>query len=183
MSEQLPGDPELPPGCTYRDIDPKRGYVCGACGDPMLACEWDDCDSLCEECREKEEEAEEDAEGRHSPSGDDFGKPHMRWKIMDLAFGDNLICPRRLIVDVHPEYYPRLCYTTLCERGGGCGSNGEFSLRTLPEWLEWVERFRDEKTGREMREVIEAAKAPFIEPQEWVEIRKRFAETGNAFID
>ncbi len=106
----------------------------------------------------------------------------MRWKMMDVAFGDNILKPRRLIVEVKPEYYPQLCYTGISETGGE-GSHGENSLKTLDEWLEWVERFRDEKTGREMREAIEAAKSPFIEPQVWMEFRKRYAETGNAYID
>ena len=111
-------------------------------------------------------------------------KPH--WKPMDMAFGDNLHRPRKLILEAHP---PRgtgpldkwWTYTT-CGETGGVGYQSETSLRTQEDWLEWVERFSDEKTGREMREIKEAASATFQEPQYWTDFRKRYAETGDPWI-
>ena len=105
---------------------------------------------------------------------------------MDMAFGDNLHRPRKLILEAHP---PRgtgpldkwWTYTT-CGETGGVGYQSETSLRTQAEWLEWIERFSDEKTGREMREIKEAARATFQEPQYWTDFRKRFAETGDPWI-
>ena len=101
---------------------------------------------------------------------------------MDVVFGDNLIKPRRLILEVNPEHEASR-YTIMTERGGGgVGYQSENSLRTQSEWLEWVEKFRDEMTGRELREAIVYAKAQFTEPQEWIDARKRYADTGDAFI-
>lgn len=99
---------------------------------------------------------------------------------MDVAFGDNLRCPRRLILEVNTKY-PNQCYTTCSERDG-VGNHSDYSLRTLEEWLEWVEKFRDEQTGKEMREVIEAAKTPFVEPKSWTDFRARYAETGDPWM-
>lgn len=106
---------------------------------------------------------------------------NFRWKPMDVVFGDNLIKPRRLILEVNPTH-PSSRYTIMSEHCGGVGYQSENSLRTQAEWLQWVEKFRDEMTGKEMREAIEYAKAPFEEPQEWADARKRFTETGDAFI-
>ena len=100
---------------------------------------------------------------------------------MDVAFADNIWKPRRLIAGVNPQYQPHHCYDCISENLGN-GSYGIHDLKTLDEWLIWIERFRDEKTGKEMREAIEAAKAPFVEPPEWADFRKRYAETGDAFI-
>jgi hypothetical protein len=99
---------------------------------------------------------------------------------MDIAFGDNIWKPRRLILSADPKsaWHP---YETVSERDG-VGSHSDHSLRTLPEWLSWIEKFRDELTGKEIREAIEAAKADFVEPQSWADFRKRYAETGDAFI-
>jgi hypothetical protein len=107
------------------------------------------------------------------PSKCDF-----RWKVMDVAFGDNIRRPRRLILEVNPEYEHH-CYTTVSE-SDGIGSHPD--LRTLDEWLVWVEKFRDELTGREIREAIEAAQSPFVEPQSWTDFRKRYVETGDPWL-
>lgn len=103
-----------------------------------------------------------------------------KWKMMDVAYGDNIRKPRRLIVEVNPKY-PSHCYTT-CSELDGIGSHSDYSLRTLDEWLAWIEKFRDELTGKEIREAIEAAKTPFVEPQSWSDFRKRYTETGDPWI-
>lgn len=103
-----------------------------------------------------------------------------RWKPMDVAFGDNIRKPRRLVLEVNTKY-PNFCYTT-CSESDGIGNHSDYSLRTLEEWLAWIDRFADELTGRELRECKEAAKAPFTEPQSWVDFRRRYAETGDPFI-
>jgi hypothetical protein len=95
---------------------------------------------------------------------------------MDVAFGDNIRGPRRLILEVGPEYY------TTCSESGGVGSLPESSLRTQEEWLAWVERFADDLTGRELREAKEAVRAPFIEPECWHAFRHRYAETGDPWL-
>lgn len=51
--DQLPGDPNLPPGCSNRDIDrrfrePKPTY-CEECGRTFVGGLWDD---LCPDCAE-----------------------------------------------------------------------------------------------------------------------------------
>jgi len=104
-----------------------------------------------------------------------------RWKPMDVAFGANLRNPRRMILEVNKKY-PNHCYVTISE-SDGVRSHSDYSLHTLDEWLIWLERFRDDLTGRELRECREAATAPFTEPQSWTEMRKRYAETGDAFIN
>ena len=99
---------------------------------------------------------------------------------MDVAFGDNTRNPRRLVLSVNEKH--ECCrYTTLSESGGE-GYHPEGSLRTLEEWLKWLDRFSDDLTGRELREAREAALAPFSEPIFWADFRKRYAETGDAWI-
>lgn len=53
---QLPGDPNLPPGCTNADIDRRFGgapvQICVTCGKPF---EPEDDDEECPECRKEEE--------------------------------------------------------------------------------------------------------------------------------
>jgi hypothetical protein len=103
-----------------------------------------------------------------------------RWKQMDVAFGDTLRNPRRLILEVNTKY-PDHCYTT-CSESDGIGSHSDHSLRTLEEWLAWIDRFSDELTGRELREAKEAARAPLIEPKSWEGFRKRLADTGDPWL-
>jgi hypothetical protein len=104
-----------------------------------------------------------------------------RWKVMDVAFGDNRLHPRRLVIEVNEKF--ECCrYTTCCEDGDGIGYCSEHSLRTLDEWLDWLDRFSDELTGREIREAKEAARAEFAEPQSWADFRKRYAETGDPWL-
>lgn len=100
---------------------------------------------------------------------------------MDVAFGDNIICPRRLILEVNHQYQSQR-YTVTSERGGGVGSQSDDSLMTKAEFIEFVQSFRDELTGKEMREAIENANAPFTEPPEWDDYRRRYAETGDPFL-
>lgn len=107
-------------------------------------------------------------------------KPALRWKPMDVAYGDNIHKPRRLVLEVNPEY-PHHCYTT-CSENDGIGSQSDYSLRTREEWLAWVDRFSDDLTGRELREAKEAVLADFVEPQSWTDFRKRFAETGDPWL-
>jgi hypothetical protein len=99
---------------------------------------------------------------------------------MDVAFGDNIRGPRRLILEVNPQYKHH-CYTT-CSESDGIGSHSDHSLRTLDEWLVWIERFSDDLTGRELREAKEAAKAPFVEPESWRGFRQRYARTGDPWL-
>jgi len=99
---------------------------------------------------------------------------------MDVAFGDTLRNPRRLILEVNTKH-PNFCYTTCSEFNGIC-SHSDYSLRTLEEWLAWIERFSDELTGRDLRECKEAARAAFIEPREWSAFRKRYADTGDPWL-
>lgn len=107
-------------------------------------------------------------------------KPALRWKPMDVAYGDNIRKPRRLVLEVNPEYLHH-CYTT-CSESDGVGSQSDYSLRTKDEWLAWVDRFSDELTGKELREAKEAVRADFAEPQSWADFRKRYAETGDPWI-
>lgn len=100
-----------------------------------------------------------------------------RWKPMDVAFGDTLRRPRRLILEVHGEGR----YET-CTESDGIGGHSDCSLRSLQEFLVWVDRFSDDITGRELREVKEAARAPFVEPESWAAFRKRYAETGAPWL-
>jgi hypothetical protein len=106
--------------------------------------------------------------------------PPFRWKPMDVAYGDNIRRPRRLVLECNPKY-PSHCYTTVSETDG-VGSHSDYSLMTLEEWLNWIEKFRDDLTGREIREAIEAARAEFVEPKSWGEFRNRFAETGDPWL-
>ena len=107
-------------------------------------------------------------------------KPALRWKPMDVAYGDNIRKPRRLVLEVNPEY-PHHCYTT-CSENDGIGSQSDYSLRTKEEWLAWVDRFSDDLTGKELREAKEAVCADFVEPQSWTDFRKRYAETRDPWI-
>lgn len=99
---------------------------------------------------------------------------------MDVAFGDTIRNPRRLVLEVNTKY-PNYCYTT-CSESGGVGNHNDANLRTLDEWLEWIESFSDDLTGRELRECKEAARAEFTEPESWNNFRVRFSETGDPFI-
>jgi hypothetical protein len=107
-------------------------------------------------------------------------KKDFRWKPMDVAFGDNLLRPRRLILEVSAKY--ECCRYNTCSESGGVGYHSEHSLMTLEEWLTWLSRFSDELTGRQMREAREAAQAPFTEPQYWTDFRERYRLTGDPFI-
>jgi hypothetical protein len=62
------------------------------------------------------------------------------------------------------------------------GGHSDDSLRTLEEFLCWVDRFSDDLTGRELREVKQAAAATFTEPKYWTEFRERYAETGSPWL-
>jgi hypothetical protein len=108
------------------------------------------------------------------------GSAAHRWKPMDVAYGDNIRNPRRLVIEVNPKY-PNHCYTT-CSEMDGIGSHSDYSLRTKEEWLAWVDRFADDLTGRELREAKEAVRADFVEPQSWAGFRQRYKETGDPWI-
>lgn len=99
---------------------------------------------------------------------------------MDVAFGDTIRTPRRLVLHVDAGN-ERFRYSCCTERQGEsyCGEGG---LMTLDEWLVWLDRFSDDFTGRELREAREAAQAPFTEPPGWVGFRERFAATGDPWL-
>ena len=104
-----------------------------------------------------------------------------QWKPMDVAFADNLLRPRRLILEVSEKH--ECCrYTTCSEDGFGTGYHSDGSLRTLEEWLRWIDRFSDDLTGRQIREAKEAAQAPFVEPQAWADFRRCYADTGDPWL-
>jgi hypothetical protein len=113
------------------------------------------------------------------------GSAH-RWKPMDVAFGDNLHRPRRMILEAYPPtgtgMFDKWWRYTTCSESDGVGSLAEHSLRTKEEWLEWVERFSDDLTGRELRAVKDAARADFVEPDSWRSFRERFAATGDPWL-
>lgn len=98
---------------------------------------------------------------------------------MDVAFGDTLRGPRRLILEVGEH---ECCRYTTCSESGGVGYHPESSLRTLEEWLKWIDRFSDDLTGREIREAKEAAQSPFIEPKDWAGFRARYSGTGDPWM-
>jgi hypothetical protein len=101
-----------------------------------------------------------------------------RWKRFDVVLGDNLIKPWRLIVEVNDKTRSY----TVCSESGGVGYQSDHSLRTKEEWLTWVDRFSDDLTGRELREAKEYVRAPFIQPQCWIDFRKRFELTGDPWL-
>lgn len=103
-----------------------------------------------------------------------------RWQPMDMAFGDNLRKPRRLILEVSEKH--ECCRYTTCSESDGIGYHPESSLRTQEEWLTWIDRFSDDLTGREIREAKEAVRAPFTDPDSWAGFRKRYAETGDPWL-
>jgi hypothetical protein len=108
-------------------------------------------------------------------------KPAIRFKPMDVAFDCNRRHPHRLVLEVNPEYHPNHCYHVAGRDWSG--SAGVHDLMTRDEWVQWLEKFSDELTGREFRECKEAALGPFEEPQCWADFRKRFAETGSPWIN
>lgn len=63
------------------------------------------------------------------------------------------------------------------------GHGGVHRPMTREQWLDWLEGFRDELTGREFRECREAAMRDFVEPAEWTNYRKRYAETGSPWLN
>jgi hypothetical protein len=99
---------------------------------------------------------------------------------MDVVFGDNILHPRRLILEASETH--TCCSYTTCSESDGVGYCSENSLQTLEEWLTWIERFREDLTGREIREAIEAATGPFVEPDSWAGFRKRYADTGDPWM-
>src|SRR5690348_13946373 len=61
-----------------------------------------------------------------------------RWEPMDMAFGDNLRGPRRLILEAHPPTgkgpFDKWWRYTTCSESDGIGYHSENSLRTQDEW-------------------------------------------------
>ena len=100
---------------------------------------------------------------------------------MDVAYGDNIRGPRRLILEVNQHHERPSSYTT-CSESDGIGYFSDNALRTLEEWLMWIERFSDDLTGRELREAKEAARAPFAEPKSWADFRERYERTGDPWL-
>src|ERR1039458_8308048 len=85
----------------------------------------------------------------------------LRWKPMDVVFADNIRHPRRLILSADPKY--ECAAYAVCSESDGVGYHSRHSLMTQREWLAWIERFREDLPGREIREAIEAATGPFVE--------------------
>ena len=128
------------------------------------------------------EHEQADAQSRRGAS--DGSAPN--WKLMDVVFGDNLHRPRRLILEIHPPtgkgLFERYWRYTTCTESGGIGGLSETSIRTKNEWLNWIDRFADDLTGKELRDAKESVRAEFAEPQCWLDFRKRYAETGDPWI-
>ena len=104
----------------------------------------------------------------------------LRWKPMDVVFADNIRHPRRLILSADPKY--ECAAYAVCSESDGVGYHSRHSLMTQREWLAWIERFREDLPGREIREAIEAATGPFVEPDSWAGFRKRYADTGDPWM-
>ena len=113
------------------------------------------------------------------PLADAIGSA-LRWKPMDVVFADNIRRPRRLVLEAS-ETHPCCSYTT-CSESDGVGYHSENSMKTLAEWLTWIEKFREDLTGRDIREAIEAATGPFVEPDSWTAFRERYAATGDPWL-
>ena len=99
---------------------------------------------------------------------------------MNVVFADNIRCPRRLILEADPKY--ECAAYAVCSESDGVGYHSRQSLMTLDEWLAWIERFREDLPGREIREAIEAATGPFVEPDSWAGFRARYAATGDPWL-
>ena len=108
-------------------------------------------------------------------------KPPIRFKPMDVVFDCNARNPHRLVLEVNEKYHPNYCYQVAGKDWHG--SAGVHDLMTREEWLQWIERFSDELTGRELRECKQAVLEPLVEPKLWAEFRARFAETGSPWIE
>lgn len=100
---------------------------------------------------------------------------------MEIYYQDTLRKPRVLIVELRSENDIQRADIGLSESGGL--SYRLDNVMTREQWLEWVQKFRDDLTGRELREILEHESAPFVWPQCWNEFRDRYAATGNAFLD
>ena len=99
---------------------------------------------------------------------------------MDVAYGENIRRPRRLVLEVDPT---RECARyTCCTEGQGESYDSEHSLMTFDEWLTWLDKFSDDLTGRELREAREAVRETFTEPPGWRGFRERFATTGDPWL-
>lgn len=107
--------------------------------------------------------------------------PEIRFKPMDVVFDCTSRHPHRLVLGVNSKYHPNYCYEVAGR--DWYGSSGVYDLRTREEWLEWIEKFAEDFTGRELRECKEAVMAPFVEPPLWADFRRRFAETGSPWIE
>lgn len=96
---------------------------------------------------------------------------------MDVVFVDCLWTPRRLITEVHLHGTYR--YTAVSADGESCYL--ECYCMTRDEWLAYLERFRDELTGKEFREAREQVVADCAEPDSWAGFRSRYALTGDPY--
>ena len=75
MTDQLPGDPNLPPGVSQDDID--KGGVCPECSDfheMCDDCEMElDCDGECVDCDYPEDDDDEEDDDDGVYTSDDQG--------------------------------------------------------------------------------------------------------------
>ena len=99
---------------------------------------------------------------------------------MDIAYGDTLRKPRRLVLEADPS--EKYCRYTTCSEQDGIGYHSEGALMTLADWLEWAERFKEDFPYSEIRAVKEAAQALFTEPESWAGFRQRYAETADPWL-
>lgn len=108
------------------------------------------------------------------------GMPVARWKPMDVALGDTIHRPFRLVLEAHAPrtWEDEWTYATVSE-SDGVGSSLDHNLRSAEQWLLWVDRFSDDLTGRELREAKEHVRAGVVEPASWTEFRGRFQATGS----
>lgn len=103
--------------------------------------------------------------------------PSAGYALFDVVYQDRIQTPRSLIVEIGPKYH------TVLTEGEGMGHAKPEHFMTLDEWLEWLEKFRDELTGKDFREAQEHARAPLTWSRVWNEFKARYDATGNAFLD
>lgn len=105
-----------------------------------------------------------------------------KYRVMDVVYLDILRGPRGLVVEVCGSDVSRNRMYTVISEGDGYHSVGEDSLMTLEEWEKFFSWAADELTGREFREIMEAARGPLVEPESWAGFRARYAETGDPWL-
>ena len=128
-------------------------------------------------------EQEPRADSTKDPGVERSRRRKPRWKPMDVVYLGNHRKPRGLVLEVHWwERSKRWTYTVWSESEGNHHGVDESWAMTQREWLDWLDGFYDELTGKQMREYKEAAKAPLVEPASWTGFRQRYADTGDPWL-